>query len=714
MKKTHKLSALILSVIIVLSILPVMPLAAFAETDGVFNCAVENGKATITELVNKSYSGKLTIPSKIEGFPVTSIGFSAFSGCGGITSVTIPDGVESVGAVAFLGCTGLKSITVPGSVTSIGNNAFYGCGGFKTAGPIGGGYDYEFGWTKNIPDSAFYGCTGLTSMIIPDSVTSIGNNAFYGCAALKSITMGKGVTSIGDGAFTNCIKLTKVNYRGNIEDWCRISFSDYDSNPLFYTNNLYIGDESVTDLIIPGSITAIGNYAFFGCAGLTSVTIPDSVSSVGNNAFEGCAGLESVIIGNGVTSIGKWAFDGCAGLTSVTIGNSVTSIGEGAFRGCTRLTSITVPVSVLSIGSSAFWGCTSLTEITLPFVGNYRYNNESAYQAPFGYIFGTSPYTGGISTNQCNYYSSANPSITREIFYIPSSLKKVTITDCNYIQYGAFYNCSGLTSVVIPHSVKTIGDSAFFGCTGLADVYYTGTEKQKSAISINNENGKNDNLLNAKWYYNYGKKYSITYNLNGGKNDSANRNYYIAGKADIALKNPTKKGYTFSGWYNGSKKVTKIDKSSTGNITLTAKWSKDTYKITYKLAGGKNAKNPTKYTVTTSTVKLKDPTRKGYKFKGWYNGKKKVTEIKKGSTGNITLTAKWTAITYKITYKLNKGKNNSKNPKSYKVTTSTIKLKDPTRKGYTFKGWYADSKKVTTIKKGSTGSITLTAKWKKK
>ncbi|MBO4432620.1 MAG: InlB B-repeat-containing protein [Clostridia bacterium] len=207
--------------------------------------------------------------------------------------------------------------------------------------------------------------------------------------------------------------------------------------------------------------------------------------------------------------------------------------------------------------------------------------------------------------------------------------------------------------------------------------------------------------------------YTITYKLDGGKNASGNPKTYKHNAADITLKNPTKKGYKFEGWYIGTKKVTKIAKGTNKNITLTAKWSKVTYKITYKLAGGKKVKNPTKYTVTTSTIKLKNPTKKGYKFKGWYNGSKKVTEIKKGSTGDITLTAKWTVITYKITYKLDSGKNNAKNPKSYKVTTATIKLKDPTRKGYTFKGWYNGSKKVTTIKKGSTGSIKLTAKWAK-
>ena len=145
------------------------------------------------------------------------------------------------------------------------------------------------------------------------------------------------------------------------------------------------------------------------------------------------------------------------------------------------------------------------------------------------------------------------------------------------------------------------------------------------------------------------------------------------------------------------------------------------YKITYYLNGGENNNNnPTYYHKGTKSFELLKASRKGYEFKGWYSDKKcskKVTKIKKGSTGNKKLYAKWSPKKYSISYKLKGGKNNSKNPSSYKVTTSTITLKKPTRKGYKFVGWYSDkkyTKKVTKIKKGSTGKVTLYAKWKKK
>ena len=216
------------------------------------------------------------------------------------------------------------------------------------------------------------------------------------------------------------------------------------------------------------------------------------------------------------------------------------------------------------------------------------------------------------------------------------------------------------------------------------------------------------------------EEYTIIYDLNEGTNNPENPVTYTSNSDTIKLKAPTRKGYDFAGWYNSEgKKVTKIKSGSTGNVKLTAKWKVVTYKISYKLGGGKNnSKNPKNYKVTTSTIKLKAPTQKGYTFEGWYTDKeftKKVTSIKKGSAGKVTLYAKWSLNTYKITYKLKGGKNSSKNPKKYTVETSKITLRKPTKKGYKFVGWYnSKGKKVTSIKKGSTGKVTLTAKWKKK
>ncbi|MBQ4325135.1 MAG: leucine-rich repeat domain-containing protein, partial [Clostridia bacterium] len=147
----------------------------------------------------------------------------------------------------------------------------------------------------------------------------------------------------------------------------------------------------------------------------------------------------------------------------------VTAIASSAFEGCTSLTSITIPDSVTSIGSSAFSGCSSLVEMTIPFVGGEAGKTSSdTYQYPFGYIFGTSSYTGGTAVKQ-SYYGSSTFSRTSTTYYIPATLRRVTVTGGNLL-YGAFYNCSMLTDVTIFSGVTSIGGYAFRGCTGLASI----------------------------------------------------------------------------------------------------------------------------------------------------------------------------------------------------------------------------------------------------
>ena len=305
-----------------------------------------------------------------------------------------------------------------------------------------------------IESNAFKGCTRLTSVTIPDSVKSIGRYAFSGCTSLTSVTIPDSVTSIADYAFSGCTGLTSVTIGNSVT-----SIADY----------AFSGCTGLTSVTIGNSVTSIGNYAFNRCTSLTSITIPDSVTSIGNYAFYGCTSLTSITIPDSVTSIGYSAFSFCTSLTSVTIGNSVTSIGSSAFSSCTSLTSITIPDSVTSIGSDAFRRCSGLESITIPFVGaKAGVTSSDTYQYPFGYIFGTSSYTGGTATKQ-SYYGSSTSSTTSTTYYIPSGLKSVTVTGGN-ILYGAFYRCTSLTSITIPDSVTSIGLYAFHYCTSLTSI----------------------------------------------------------------------------------------------------------------------------------------------------------------------------------------------------------------------------------------------------
>jgi len=230
-----------------------------------------------------------------------------------------------------------------------------------------------------IPDSvtsissyAFNGCTGLTSITIPDSVTSIGINLLNGCTSLTSASISNSVKNLKESIFYGCTSLTSVSIGNSVTSISTSAFN---------------GCTSLTSITIPDSVTSIGNYAFYGCTSLTSITIPDSVTSISSYAFYGCTGLTSITIPDSVTSISSYAFYGCTSLTSITIPDSVTSIGSSAFNGCTGLTSITIPDSVTSIGNYAFNGCTGLTSITIPdgvtSIGNYAFsgctNLETAY-----------------------------------------------------------------------------------------------------------------------------------------------------------------------------------------------------------------------------------------------------------------------------------------------------------------------------------------------
>lgn len=465
-----------------------------AQTDLDYLKYSKNEDNTITITNCLADAVKINIPKEIGGLPVKTIGENAFSGCGGLTSVTIPDSITSIEDYAFSSCP-LTNIIISDSVTNLGIGVFSGCSDIKTA-VIGNG-------VTNISELTFSGCGGLTSITIPDGVTAIGGQAFYDCGGLADIKIGNSVTNIGDSAFSGCSSLTNITipnsvtnigagafsecsglkdvYISDMAAWCNIEFGNASSNPMYYANKLYVNNKLLTNLEMPDSVTSIRDYTFYNCSCLTSVTIPNSVENIGNASFYNCSGLTSVTIPDSVTSIGRSTFYGCSGLTNITIGNSLTSIDENAFQNCSNLDSVylsdlagylniefgneysnpmyyanklylnnkrvagdlIIPDGVTKIPVCAFDGCDSLTSITIP---------------------------------------DSVTSISNRAFEGCSGITSIAVPE-NVTSIGkdAFNGCDSLTRVTIPDSVTSIGEKAFYGCNSLEEITLPFIGKGKNA-----------------------------------------------------------------------------------------------------------------------------------------------------------------------------------------------------------------------------------------
>ena len=310
-----------------------------------------------------------------------------------IKELVIPEGVNSIANNAFKNCKDLISLTVSPNVISISESAFSGCNNLNSihfedgievltintssfsACPLTSIY---LGRNLSYSNSPFSGRTKLTSVVIGDMVTSLGDYAFSGCSGLTSVTIPNSVTSIGESVFADCSDLTTIRFEDG-ENLLNIkkssSSAQFSSCPL---TTIYLGRNisydvspfknltQLTSLTIGNNVKSIGDYAFSGCIRLASVSIGNGVTSISDGAFRDCRGLTSVTIPNSVTSIGDGAFVGCSGLTSVSTGNSVTSIGDYAFSACRNLASVTIPNSVKTIiGDYAFTNCNNLTSVTI-------------------------------------------------------------------------------------------------------------------------------------------------------------------------------------------------------------------------------------------------------------------------------------------------------------------------------------------------------------
>ncbi len=486
----------------------VEPVGAQAESQIVgensFTYTISDNQVTITGLNDQTITD-LVIPDTIEDLPVTAIKAGAFNGCSQIKSITVPNTVTSIGKSAFKGTNPTK-VSLPfvgksktaysdwervfGYVFGFiidntyilsdattqyyyypdhGNASFYHYYIPKTikeviiteAKVIPKNAFCNCSWIESIKsnqatiigDSAFSDCSSLSIVEIPDTLDTIGSHAFDNCSALKNVDFPDSLKTIDSYAFNNCSALASVEFPDSLETIGTYAF-----------NNC----SALTSIELPDSLETIGTYAFKDCSAIKSVQLSDNLSVLSGGLFSGCQSLKNINFPANLTEIGSATFYGCVSLekTDLVIPDGVTSIGNGAFSNCCLITSITVPNSVTTIGSGAFYG-TNPSKISLPFIGSSRtVSNE--IEGVFGYIFGYEAQrtTDSLGTFQSSYYV---PYVGDYYcyYFIPKTIKEVTITDATQVPKRAFYNCSWIEKLTI-NDIKgdesLVGPSAFASC----------------------------------------------------------------------------------------------------------------------------------------------------------------------------------------------------------------------------------------------------------
>ena len=510
----------------------------------------------------------LSIPSS-----VNYIGSSAFEDCTGLTSITLNDGLEYIGGSTFEGCKGLTKLTIPSTVGRIEINAFKNCSNLTSivseianpfvindnvfeglpssavlTVPAGtkSAYESTSGWSRfktivesgnvipgvqfvqdgihfRVKDDGDLEVTGVDAntknVDIPRKitnggktyrVTSIGERAFEGHSDISYLSIPYTIKSIGEYAFIDCGSSMTVNI-ADIESWCEMKLGNEHSSPLSSAGKVLVYDIETTDIVIPNTVTSIGNFTFYQCRQIKSLTIPGSVSTIGSSAFEDCTGLACISLSYGNTLIGGSTFEGCTGLTEVTIPGSVNFIGINAFKNCRNLSTIVSEIEYpSSIEECVFEGLPSYSVLQVP------KGTKSAYQSAGGWnqfsniveigVGNVDFSVGGINYGKTsvNEVEVVSADEEKKEIVIPETITNGGVTyRVTAIGERAFDGRSDINYLSIPSSITSIGEYAFIDCGSNIKVEISDLEAW-CKVKLGNEHSSP--LSSAKAFYSGGRE----------------------------------------------------------------------------------------------------------------------------------------------------------------------------------------------------------------
>ena len=707
---------------------------AFAECSGLVDIKMHEGINTIGSRAFYKCDRLLdiVIPDSVE-----KIEFEAFRGCDKLENIKLSENLTIVGYGVFGDCKSISKIEIPKSLkkfdgtwgrgTNLSYGAFGGCSNLKTV-------NFEAGSTI-VCAALFMGCDGIEEIELPDTITEIGDSAFKNCKNLDRITMNNGIEILESSAFEDCFSLTTINIPNTVKAISNSTFQDCTSLTEVHLSNIlkeipastFSGCKKLTTINFPSTLTMIGNSAFSGCESLPEAILPSGVEKIESNAFKNCKAMKKAVVPDTVSSIGSSAFYGCETLTDITLGSKLKKIESQTFYGCTVLPSIVLPYNVTTIGDSAFVNCTKLTQITVP------RNTTSIASNAFSYPKKMTMY--GPSDCYAQTYASG-----KGIKYVTQDIHATSVSLDSTEKTAERYDDFQLTATIAPlnftdavvwtssnEEVATVSDTGYVEICGVGTAVITvtaGNVKAACKITVPQlidwiEFDEDEIELKAGQTYQL-KPYispsdatnkKLKYTSSDTKVAEVSASGLVTAKSEGEAKiraAATDGSDEYAVCYvtvTGKAKVTGItlDRTSaevkrgeklTLNVTVSPSYASNK-KVVWKSANTKIA------TVDANgSVTAKAPGR---------------TKITVTSVENSSYQASCTVtVPYKITYKLNRGKNNASNPSTYygkKVT-----LKNPSRKGYAFAGWYTDAKfkkKITSISSSAKSDYILYAKWTK-